>query len=280
MFPVLLAIGPVVIKTVNLAFVLALLAGLFVFWRKGREEHYEEAMLFDGLLLSLLFGLVLARAAFIAMRFGEFGLNVMNWLDLVNKPGFSISALFIGSAFFLYRYAKKKKWDEFEILDFWVMGVTLAQVFIWFGYFLAGTALGTETNLPWGMVFPSVFTKHHPTQLYYALFFSALFWYLSWAEVRYRTFVWYRFGKNTAQTGYLLSVCMLLTGLFSLVMGLVTVPEVVVAGVRADSIFSLVLTVFGLSMLYSRSGRSFPWRRKQQSKLEQFTAIIAEQHPS
>ena len=78
MFPVLLAIGPVVIKTVNLAFVLALLAGLFVFWRKGREEHYEEAMLFDGLLLSLLFGLVLARAAFIAMRFGEFGLNVMN----------------------------------------------------------------------------------------------------------------------------------------------------------------------------------------------------------
>src|SRR3989344_144001 len=126
MWPVLMSVGPIVIRTLNVCLSVALLSGLFVFWRKGREEHYDEAMLFDGLLLSVVVGLVVGRIGLIVLNWSQFGMNWITWFDFISRPGFSLWLMLIASGWYLYRYAHRHKWDEFEILDFWVLAVSLA----------------------------------------------------------------------------------------------------------------------------------------------------------
>ncbi|HEX7018358.1 MAG TPA: prolipoprotein diacylglyceryl transferase family protein [Patescibacteria group bacterium] len=259
MFPILLEIGPVVIRTLNVLMVIAFVATAFIFWRKTREEHYEEVMVFDGFLLSILFGLILSRIMFIVMRWQEFGSQIWHWFDLFGHPGFSLYALAAGATFYLYRYSVKKKWDAFEILDFWCMALSLGLSIIWLGFFFEGTAFGRPTSLPWGVTFPGVLEKHHPAQLYLAIFYFAMYLYLSWVEYRYRTFNWYRRGKNTAYTGFLISVFLLFSGLFSLALSWIMLPSMVWFGVNGEMILSLVATMAGGILLYSRSQGGSVW---------------------
>lgn len=271
MLPTLFAFGPIVIKSFNVMLFLAMFFGMFVFWRKGKEEHYDEMMLFDGLLLAHAFGAVAARAAYIVLHFDQFGLNLIAWLDIFSHPGLMLFVFYLVSALYLFRFSRKKKWDEFEILDFWILGVTASLVFVWIGYFLAGASFGQPTSLPWGIIFPGLLERHHPLQLYFVLFYGLLFWYLSWVEFRYRTFAWYRAGKNTAQTGFLLSMFLLFTGLVSLLLSFISIAGLVVFSIRIDMFVSALMVLVGAGMLYARSGRDLPFKRKnpRQAKLDE-----------
>jgi len=271
MWPVLFTVGPVSVGSLQVVLLIALLFGLFAFWRKTREEHYDEMMVFDGVLLSLLIGFIFARLVFILTYFSQFQGNLLSWIDVFSKPGFNLTALFIGSGLYMFQYAKRKKWDSFEMLDFWSVGMSISMAFIWFGYWLAGISVGRPTNLPWGMVFQGLIEPHHPVQLYYVAFFAALAWYLSWVEYRYRTFQWYRANKNTAETGFLISMLLLSTGVFSTLMVALTIAPAHVLGIRVDLLGSLSMVAGGAWLLYSRSGQDFAkarQKRRQQRKMQ------------
>lgn len=257
MFPILFSLGPIEIRSMTVMVALALFFGLFAFWRKTKEEHYDEFMVFDGMLLSLIAGFVLARIVFIFLFFDRFGWNFVSWIDIFSNPGFNVFALFVGSGLFLFRYSKKKKWDAYEMLDFWSVGMSIALACIWIGFWLAGTGFGTATQLPWGMVFPGLVEPHHPVQLYYTMFFAVLAYYLSWVEYRYRTFSWYRAHKNAAQTGFLIGVMMLASGVWTAFLLLFTFPSATLVGVRIDLLAALFLIASGAWVLYQRSGQEF-----------------------
>jgi len=257
MLPVLISFGPIQIYTLQVALIIAVFFGLFAFWHKTKEEHYDEMVVFDGILVSLFFGFILARAVFIFTYFDQFGWNFFSWIDVLSKQGFNLTALFVGSGIYLYRYAKKKKWDAYEMLDFWSVGMSISLAIIWFGYWLSGIGFGTATNLPWGMVFPGLQVPHHPVQLYYVLFFGLLGFYLSWVEYRYRTFLWYRGNKNTAQTGFLIGVLLLTTGLFGTAMLAITIAPAHIIGIRLDALAALFLVASGAWTLYDRSDQDF-----------------------
>jgi len=246
MFPVLIFNG---------SLLLAFFFAGYNFWRKGREEHYDELVLFDGLLLSLFSGFILARAFYIILNFTKFHWSLLAWLDIFTYPGINYFVLFAGAGFYLYHYALKKKWDVFEILDFGVLSLAIAQVFIWLGMFWRGVNFGKATNLPWGMVFPGVFDKHHPLQLYFVVFYLLLFIYLSRVESKYRRFEWYRYGKKTAHTGFLTSMFFIWVGLFNALMSFWKISTLNFYGVSIDFLLSLAFLVFGLFLLGIRSGR-------------------------
>src|SRR5579859_813677 len=82
MFPLLLAIGPVTIYTMSVFNVIAFFAVGYVYWQKGREEHYQEDELFDGFLLAFLWGLLWGRIGFIVLHFAHFGFQPLRWLDM------------------------------------------------------------------------------------------------------------------------------------------------------------------------------------------------------
>lgn len=274
MWPLLFAWGPFQLRTINIFLIIAFLITAFVFWRKGREEHYPEDQLFDGFLLSGLVGLVVGRAAFIATHFDQFGFNVWSWIDLVSRPGMLALAGVVGAGWYLFKFAADKKWDDFEILDFAVLGVSWGMIFVNIGLFFDGSSFGMPTTFPWGVVFPGVIEKHHPVQLYVAVFYLFLALYLGWAEGRYRTFEWYRAGKNSAQTGFLVSMFLILAGAFSFAMSFLKPAVLIVAGWSLDPFIYAFFVIFGVILLLRRShrlqfGKSAP---KKFKSIQQFKA--------
>lgn len=267
MLPILFSIGPLSFRTFNLFLIVAYLCLAFLFWRKGKEEHYDEAQLFDGFLLSTLFGFVVGRFGFILTSFDQFGLNILKWLDIFSQPGVSLLIGMAAATIYMYRYAMKQKWDAYELVDFWVTSLSFCLGVIWLGLFFDGSSFGYATQLPWGITFPGVFTQHHPVQIYYALFFFILYKYLSWVEYRYRTYSWYRSGKNTAQTGFLTSVFILATGFYSLIMALVQPGTISVGGFMLDPWIYLLMTIGGGLMLWVRSGRNIPIIHQKRTSL-------------
>jgi phosphatidylglycerol:prolipoprotein diacylglycerol transferase len=271
MYPTLLDFGPLLIKTQSLFNALAFLTTAFVFWRKTKEEHYSQDQAFDAFLLSSMVGLMTGRIGFVITHFSILGLNLWKWLDVVSHPGSSVLFGLLGASLYLYRHSGKQKWDQFEILDFWFLAVSAGLVLTSLGNFFAGVGFGHQTNLPWGMVFSGVVEKHHPAQIYAMLFFLGLYIYLNWVEYHYRTFLWYRAGKKTAQTGFLTSVFLLAVGGYLVVSQLFMPVQLSWWGVNLDLATYLLLMITGGLMLYLKSGRNFSFKlpTKKTSELDE-----------
>ncbi len=271
MFPELFAIGSFSFRTFILFLVASFLLSAFVFWRKGREEHYPEDQLFDVFLLSFCVGSVASRMGYILFHLEQFAFNPLTWLDLFRNAGFNGLIGIVFGGFYVYRIADKKKWDAFEILDFWTISLTLGLGLIYLGQFFDGSGVGYPTSLPVGIQFDGLFEPVHPVQLYQSVFFIGLSAYLSWAEFRYRNFRWYRAGKKSAQTGFLVAMALLTSGIFSFFISFVKPPLIEIVGSNIDQLLSLFVAAIGGMVLYHRSGRPLPFTRekkKQQKRVE------------
>lgn len=231
-----------------------LLSG-FVFWKRGKEEHYSELQLFDGFLLSFIFGALTARLAFVLTHFSQFGWQIVSWFDFGGRPGTQDLVFLVAATLFLYRFALRKKWDAFEILDFWSLSLTLWLFFSALADFAAGSGRGRFTDWFVGVIFPGSIEKTHPVQLYLAILYLGLYLYLSWAESRYRIFEWYRMGKKSAQTGFLISSFCVFFSLFSAVILLFRLPEFFVFGFSLDFWLYVLGMIIGVQILLRRSDK-------------------------
>ena len=269
MFPELISIGSFSLRTLSVILLIAFFFGAFVLWRKSREEHYPEDQVFDMFLVSSLLGAIGARVGYIMFNFNQFGLAPLKWFDMISNAGFSgvIGIFFAG--IYIYKYAKRKKWDSFEIIDFWMIAVALMLSLIYLGQFLDGSGAGYPTSLPMGVQFPGLFEPVHPVQLYQAAFFIILFRYLSWVELEYRNFQWYRSGKKSAQTGFLLSVSLISSGFFFFILSFFKPAIIELWGTNVDQLLSLFMCIVGTLLMYHKSGRPLPFTRekKKQKKL-------------
>ncbi|MBD3279592.1 MAG: hypothetical protein GF390_02675 [Candidatus Pacebacteria bacterium] len=264
MWPVLFNFGPFGLKTIAVFNILAFLTTAFVIWRKSREEHYQERQLFDGFLLALVFGGLVARLAFIVVNFSRFQGSFLAWFDLINHSGYLLNFGILGAGFYLFRFAQKHKWDPYEVVDFGATAAALGLFWLQLGYFFNGSGFGQPTTLPWGLVFPGVIQKYHPVQLYLAVFYLLLYFYLTWVEYRYRTFEWYRAGKKSAQTGFVFLNFLIGLALIQLGLTPVKLAELNLGGFSLDIGFYLVLLILSLGWLWLRSGRELlPTKRKK-----------------
>lgn len=254
MLPILLQLGPITIYTLPLMFILALLTMGYSWWQRSQEEHYDDMVFFDAFWLSTLAGAVIGRLLYIAFHFSQFGWNFFAAIDIFSKPGISYLGWVLGAGYYLYRFAVREKWEPFEILDYWVRAVALGSIILWLGFFLAGTEFGLPTSLPWGWQFPGVFDTRHPSQLYAAAALGLISFLLHWAEYHYRTFEWYRAGRNTAAPGFVTGTAIFLTGLVFSFLSLVTPSEMVIAGIQLDYFVYPVITVIGIVTILSRAG--------------------------
>lgn len=236
--------------------ILAFVLGSFVFWKKGREEHFDEYELVDLVLILVIWGLVGARAAYIITHFHEFGLNILYWLSLWSKPGLYWIGMLAASGLFLYRFCRTHKWDFFRITDLIVIGASLSQALLNLGIFLSANALGTTTNLPIGILFPGSFEKRHPIGLYAFLLWMICFTLLWWFEKKYRRFVWYQKHKGDALPGFLTFVYLIMFGLIGTLITPLSESNFVYLGINIDLIVSISFIFIGSAGLIIRSGLS------------------------
>ena len=115
-------------------------------------------------------------------------------------------------------------------------------------------------------MFPQLIEPHHPIQIYFTIFYVSLYFYLSRVEYSYRTFTWYRYGKKTAQTGFLTSVFLIFVSVFTFLLAFLKPATLEFMGINFDMVLSLVLALTGVLLLYARSGRSLPLPSRKKSK--------------
>lgn len=261
MFPILFSIGPFTFYTFSIFLVLAFFAGAYIFWRKGREEHYPEDDLFDAFLKALFWGFLWSRVGFVLLHFDQFGMQPLSWLNVIDLPGYSTIFGLLAGMWSLYKSAHAQKWDEYEVLDFGALSLTLVMAILWLGSFFSGAEFGSPTTLPWGVQFPNVFDKRHPLQLYGFVAFVLSFIYLFWAESRYRTFSWYRARKDSAQSGYIFCVFCILWGVIGTVLWFFSPTKVFFFDVPVEQVIRIAVVIFGVVKLFQRSGRTFSLRK-------------------
>lgn len=262
MLPVLFSIGPFEFRTINIFFVVAFLLAGFVFWRRGRDEYYEEDELFDGFVIAIISGFILARVGFILINLDKFGFDVVKWLDVFSIPGLNAFFGAVGGTLSLARFAAKKNWDVFEILDYWSQTLALALSILWLGAFFEGVGFGNATKMPWGIVFPGVFDKHHPAQLYATVAYIALFIFLSRLEYTYRLYEWYKAKRKSAQSGFLFSVFLICHGLINILLSSVMPPVWLWQGIHLGVVSNVFIIFVGGVFLYFRSGRTLPFLKR------------------
>lgn len=263
MLPDLLNIGPVTIKTINVFLLLGLLISGFVFWRRGREEHYREDQLFDGFMLSAIGGFVAARIAYCLMHFSDFGFSLVAWLDVITRPGGIGLVGGIFAVIILVRYSQKQRWDAFEILDMWVSAAAMGLGIVSLGMFVAGTGLGSETSWPVGLPSPAGNGMNvWPVQLISSIYFFVLYKALLWAENHYRLFDWYKNGRSVAQTGFVSAIALMAFGAFELLVVAIKPSQWVVAGFPFDALVYALLLGLGFVLLLLRSGRLISKRKR------------------
>ncbi len=266
MFPELFSIGSFSLRTLTIILLVAFFLSAFVLWRKAREEHYAEDQVFDMFLTSSLLGAVGARIGFIVFHFDQFGFSPLKWIDMISNAGFNGLIGLIVAGYYIYTYSKKYKWDGFEVLDFWTISVSLGLSLVYLGQFFDGSGVGYPTSLPVGIQFAGLFEPVHPVQLYQALFFLVLYVYLSRVEFQYRNFQWYRSGKKSAQTGFLVSMTLILGGIFSFFLTFFKPPMIELFDTNIDQLFSLGVFMIGALVLYHRSGRPLPLTREKKKR--------------
>lgn len=236
---------------------IGLFVGLFFFWKKAKDEHFDLVASFDSLGVSAFWGILASRAAFVLMQAGQFQFRPLAWVNAWAFPGMWAP---IGMAVFftvLWRRAEILKQDRWELWDFASILATWYLAWHWLSRFFIGGAAGTPTRLPWGVVFPLRVEPAHPVQLYAAVFYFVGFALLWWLETRYRFFLWYRSKKRTAKTGFLFCVFLIVLGLQGLVTSPFQYPFLLIWDIDLNQIVSAVVFLAGLVVLYSRSGRTF-----------------------
>ena len=255
MYPTLLSLGPVSISSFGAFLVIAFFAGSFVVWKKGREEHFEEEDLFDATLLATFWGLIGARVWYILFHLGEFGVDVIKMMALTKFPGLSfLGALPVG-ILALVLISRKKKWEIFEALDVFVLGVVLAQALGFIGALLNGSGYGTRSVLPWAVNFVGVEGARHPTQIYGAILLLVVFIVLLKVFREYRTYAWYQGGETTVLAGLTFFSYLLGIGVIGVVLAFLKPADLYWLGFAAEGWVSGGWLLAGLAGAYIRSGR-------------------------
>jgi prolipoprotein diacylglyceryltransferase len=263
MWPVLFSIGQFQLLTSSVLITIAVMLSVFAVWRKAREELFEDDLVFDAVLLSIMIAVV-------SGKIGSFLLSLQpsQWSDsaaiIANffQAGFSEHIAIITGLLFFKWYVTRLKWDSDEFLEFVAPPLALFLFFQWLGRFFSGAYVGTVTALPTGLQFPGAFDQRHPVQLYFAVSFLLLWILLRYLEPRYRFFAWYRGKKQMVEPGFLLGVFLIHYGLIYFFFSWLTAANLLSEVPRFISqLFFISVSAYGLWRVYSRS--RFIVRRKK-----------------
>jgi phosphatidylglycerol:prolipoprotein diacylglycerol transferase len=265
-------LGFFVIRWYSLMFVAAFLLGLRLMKKIYIEDKIPEEkldILFMYVFISMLVGMRLGDVFFYSWSYYQnhlleiflpikesvndslFGL-IDGW-KFTGFTGFASHGAAIGIPVALYFYAKKhlqKPW--LFILDRLAIMVALAGFFIRFGNFFNSEIYGKETGSNFGVIFKAAgeTAARHPTQLYEAFSYLALFfvmWHLYWKT------------DKKQQTGYLFGLFMAV--LWSLRFFIEFLKEAQVEGredwvlnsLNTGQILSVPLVLLGFWLMFIKS---------------------------
>ena len=266
-------LGFFVIRWYSLMFVTAFLLGLHFMKKIFRQDQIPIEKLdplFMYVFLSMLIGMRLGDVFFYSWDYyqqhlleiflpikessTDFLFGFLKGWKFTGFTGFASHGAAIGIPIAMYFYAKKhlqKPW--LFILDRLAIMVALAGFFIRFGNFFNSEIYGKETGSNFGVIFKAAgeITARHPTQLYEAFSYLALF-----------LIMWFLYRKTTKkeQIGFLFGLFMLILWSLRFVIEFLKEPQIQKRGeewffspLNTGQVLSIPLVLIGVWLMLRKS---------------------------
>lgn len=174
MHPVLVEVGPLVIRWYGAMIALAFFTGMWIALKEAQRKGIGKEKL-EGFFIYVLIGAVMgARIYYVA--FSDLGHFLKNLLSMfaVWQGGLAIHGAILGGLLVTIFYTKRQKIPFWRFADAIAPALILGQAIGRIGCFFNGDAHGYPTDRPWGLVYsPESPAGHmfpgqtlHPTQLY------------------------------------------------------------------------------------------------------------------
>jgi phosphatidylglycerol:prolipoprotein diacylglycerol transferase len=191
--PVLLELGPLVIRWYALAYIAGIILGWrYVIlllrnkkiWREG-SPHVQEKQI-DDLLLWITLGVIVGgRLGYVFFYNAEYFFDNPARIFAVWQGGMSFHGGLLGVVLAIMLYAWRNKQPSLEFGDIIVPAVPIGLFFGRIANFINGELYGRVTDAPWAMMFPGTDEPRHPSQLYEAFLEGACLFALLWLLMRY-----------------------------------------------------------------------------------------------
>jgi prolipoprotein diacylglyceryl transferase len=254
-------IGELTIRYYGVLFAAAFAFGYLLFMRIFKTEGISIEVL-DRLTLYMVIGTVIgARLGHVFFYQPDYYLSHPMEILYIWHGGLASHGAAVGILIALYLFVRKEKKPYIWILDRMAIAVALAGFFIRMGNLMNSEIYGIQTDLPWGFIFVrnNEIMPKHPTQIYEALAYLAIFFIL---------FRFYFKNKGQFRPGLLFSLFMILV--FTARFLIEFIKEVQVPFEQAMALnmgqwLSLPFIILGLVLLY-RTMKLSPPKTKTTSK--------------
>ena len=158
----------------GLLIAIAVLLGLLLATRLGRQRGIDPALISDLLPILVLASIIGARAYYVIFEWRKYQLN---WFDAfaIWQGGIAIHGALIGGTLAVILYSRWRRIAFWNLLDVLLPAVALGQAIGRWGNFFNSEAFGLPTDLPWKLtITPEAAraagfyadTTFHPTFLY------------------------------------------------------------------------------------------------------------------
>jgi phosphatidylglycerol:prolipoprotein diacylglycerol transferase len=174
--PLLFQLGPFSLPWYGLLIAVAVLLGLLLATRLGKQRGIDPALIADLLPILVLAAVIGARLYYVTFEWRQYQLN---WLDALAiwRGGIAIHGALIGGTLAVILYSRWRRIAFWNLLDVLLPSVALGQAIGRWGNFFNSEAFGLPTDLPWKLTIPYANrpvefldqSTFHPTFLYESL---------------------------------------------------------------------------------------------------------------
>jgi len=238
MLPVLFSIGSITISSFGVFLALGFILGVFLIWRLARAWDLDEEKILDLTLLTFLGGLIGARIYFGLTHPSFFISNPLRILLFNKYPGFSFWGAFLGGWLGLTFFAKRFKWDFWQMADIAAVGFLGGLILADLGCFLGSCGVGAITKSFLGVQMVGLIGQRWPVQAIEALAFLIVLLNL-WSKA-----------THFHQRGKIVSLTLIWIGLIKLSLQFLRPSNL------EGYVFSATLLVLGITCFYKVTGRN------------------------
>ena len=175
MFPTIIKIGPIAVRSYGLMVAIGLFLGLQYLVSMAKTKNISQEKIMDVVLYTIVAGLIGARAAYVLTNFGFYSHNLSDIFKIWEGGLVYYGGLIAGLAAVIIFVRLNPKIDFWDLSDIMAPALSLGHVFGRIGCLLAGCCYGKPTALPWAVRFTNPESLAptgvclHPTQIYEVL---------------------------------------------------------------------------------------------------------------
>ncbi|MCE7897898.1 MAG: hypothetical protein DPW11_01950 [bacterium] len=252
MLPILLKLGPITIYSYGVFLAMGLFAGLYWFWKMGRDEHWEETWIFDTYFVATFTYLIVGRVAYVLLNPELYSFS--RALSILAYPGISAVSGIVATLLVILFLSRKAEIDFWKVMDAWVVVLMIVMVITSVGSIFNGSMPGLESS-SFGYVHPGDNVPRLSGDLWTFIWSLLTFGVVSKVRKNFRFYSWYKGEASVARDGLAGLVLLALSGLYACVLGFMLEGQRIWLIPRTTIIGILVLFI-SLVLIYFRSGKN------------------------